>query len=921
MKYSINLNVGVDADSDTRSDYARIDGNSFDLKAGHNELYGLVKHNAIQPSYTKDVYTIQSGERATVDDSGNIVRIRGIDAQTVAVSINATQVGTVNRVGATVQKITAVEDIYVNGSTTYTLRQVENKTLIQISSGTSIPRQFSSIGYDRVLFGNSNRVETTYPQYILGIIEDLVEVIDVTTGNVVTQVLGYYDGLTIVYYDDYALPYCYLTKQQVTSFFVYDEGQTQWNNTEVSNIVEIIAWTAQNMTIDGDTGSPEAIGGFYAYANSVGDRNSNSGISGVLVTPSTGTVQTYRGAYAGLSPFIGFNFVGGATPLAKTLNGQVFEFTLENSIGGGGSNASWLSVVRINGATQYKPSVNINTRGVARTGTSGRNYFSVIGEGYAFGTSYFLRAVYGFAASTATTLSISFNREFFGRCLEVDNVDFSYIPRCRGNAIWYRSLEGAYVHINLIDFTTLENPIESIGRDLFKINTLDVINIIDTKDMALYPSGIDFNGAMIPASYGEDANYPMSIDTNYRQVIIANKYFQTPYAIFPHGASVLGTPIWASYFMDVSSNVRNLAYTTRKDISRAGDAVKTYDYSRYSTSDMVKLNPDYTCSPEYFIDGHYDQIPIYATFENGYVFLDGEVYPQSNRIGNIDFTSLIGNKQFETARFFQLLGLGDFLFDGEYIHIVDKGNQITTQVCHAYGLDYVCTTTTSALFLAKSDLGLWQFDGGRSLVRISSLARIFPSDGVAPTGETIEGDSITVIEKGGRIALICEGKITNLSNLNNDNYCSPYFIRAGGLYFVTPTVIQHWSSTRRDGYVPLWTIWRSANFSLNYTTNNISQIIVFLKSPTRENGIFEVKWKACSENYNLQDGGGAIAIGAADWDADNCYSFRIDVQDELRKNYCFSLRTYTPNDIILEKALVEVKPEAGDLFIMEQRRV
>jgi hypothetical protein len=511
------------------------------------------------------------------------------------------------------------------------------------------------------------------------------------------------------------------------------------------------------------------------------------------------------------------------------------------------------------------------------TGADGVNllgYFSIIDYlQISLGEHLYLRATYNRALKNCDGLSVSFGNRYIGRQFDIANVDFSYRPQLfeidtYKPRIVYRQSDGtlAYAIFDLVDDCDVQ--ITKISRNKYLANTIDVYALIDTDAQIVYPIGMDYNGAVeYTASGGE-------------HVKIVNDYYETEYNT--------ETGIVPQADDNVEDIVdQKLYYST---------ATKNYYVFNGQQIESNKFN-----SEAYLDDHSLVPIPLYALLQNGYCYLDGEIYPlDSLRPLNISFTMQITNKKYEQAYFFYLFG-NDYMFDGSLIYLLDKINSDAQIVCRADGLVFLTFTQAMAIFFSYSDSSLYIFDGGRALTKFLQMDRIFPPSSDSIIGDFCAKENSILLSKGGNAAIIHDNKISWLPS-HDILYASDngiyYNASGGGVY----QLAYH---NYDDDFAAIQLSWQSAFFKNPAQVLSVKEVQLYIKDNVGDaEGTITVKYYAFTEGDTLSEDEKEYAIVASDWDDGGYLSLRY--YPRYNAVYGFSVGIETDMDILILDVSVSV---------------
>jgi hypothetical protein len=285
---------------------------------------------------------------------------------------------------------------------------------------------------------------------------------------------------------------------------------------------------------------------------------------------------------------------------------------------------------------------------------------------------------------------------------DVGTFDEGYTPQIvtEDTILWKYNGKWYIVHIS----KTINDRIQRINSNLYKVNTLSPLNIIDEIKGSLELGSPDFNGRMFfnsiatPAATSTKAvstitgKYCNSID-------FGDKLVQIP-AISRSNVEIFGyripstNRILTDYFVD----------TYFDDV---------YSFSTYNDgSEFTQTDP---ANPLYIPSGTLP-VPLGVVYQNGVVI--------SNKLTiflgeNMDAYA-VGNDTVGVYQPFSLFGQ-PYLFDGIDIYIATLNNGAfvkADKLVNASGMSYIGVSPQEAYFRSTFDNSLYSFNGGRTLQKV-----------------------------------------------------------------------------------------------------------------------------------------------------------------------------------------------------------
>ncbi len=300
----------------------------------------------------------------------------------------------------------------------------------------------------------------------------------------------------------------------------------------------------------------------------------------------------------------------------------------------------------------------------------------------------------------------------------VGEVNFQYLIEFLGTNVLYQ-YNNEFILV-VFGTSSFDIPaIQKIAPNLYKINTISPLNIVDTSVGSLFVGSSDYNGRALLDSTASSAYTVMSVMT------INNTYYSSIpspqqnisgtsdfYSYLPFCAYIEGQPersdFWVDVYLDDGSG---LIYF--ESFNANGES-----YRRDSLVGSIYASGSLLIPPA--IGQIYGE--RYIVSQNKILLLDWYYTDQSGNQHPSDMY-VIGNEvtNFQTA--FTLYGQV-YTFDGDAIwSAVISNNQFQSKeyVCNAIGLSFLCSSPQAIFFLSGFDNSLWTFDGSRSVSKIEDF--------------------------------------------------------------------------------------------------------------------------------------------------------------------------------------------------------
>jgi len=293
----------------------------------------------------------------------------------------------------------------------------------------------------------------------------------------------------------------------------------------------------------------------------------------------------------------------------------------------------------------------------------------------------------------------------------IGDIDGSYQPQTKDdNRILFLSSTGFV--IKKIGLLGVEK-IQQVANNIYKINTISPLNILDTNAGVMNVGSCDYNNRMIftstvaPGLVSQvvslfEGTYSNSVDTGNKLITI--------------------NPITSTKIQIIGARIPTVSTST------GNYAIDTYIEGNYAFSTLNDSSELIKPSKENLVYAETPIIPVAI----------GQTYSSGITTGNNNTIFLrpdydgysIGNDIVGVYTLFKLFGQ-TYLFDGVYIYAADIDStgifSTKTKVAPAGGLRYIASSPTEITFLSTFDNSVYTFSGGRNLTkakRFTSLENI-----------------------------------------------------------------------------------------------------------------------------------------------------------------------------------------------------
>lgn len=388
-----------------------------------------------------------------------------------------------------------------------------------------------------------------------------------------------------------------------------------------------------------------------------------------------------------------------------------------------------------------------------------------------------------------------------------------------------------YRYNNIFQITkigkTIADRIQRVAYNVYKVNSISPLNIVDPKNGTITVGSSDYNNRMrfissaAPGSSVKFASlmsapYSSSIDTGDKLVTITSPT-SSNVELLGYRIPTVSTSI-RDYAIDVYFN-DIYSFSTMNDGSELVFPNKVDTLYVGNAALPVPLGVEYSSGTAKILDKTLFLADLYDGFNLG------------NAIdGSYDAFSLYG----------QL-----YLFDGNYIYLATMESgalTATTIIANAAGLRFIAITPTEAVFLSDFDNALYSFNGGRTLAKTLYLNRLDP----VLQGAWSVRDNALILETATRLVWVRDGRVTiNLKDAAQTAIA--LYPTTDGLVIGNNTANWLYSYKAVGTVVPL--LWQSAYFGADGNTlSYISNAVIVLHSPTKQQLTGTLSLKTFDEN-------------------------------------------------------------------------
>lgn len=349
----------------------------------------------------------------------------------------------------------------------------------------------------------------------------------------------------------------------------------------------------------------------------------------------------------------------------------------------------------------------------------------------------------------------------------IGEIDYSFSPQI-GNGwdicIW--RYNGVYFVAKISESPS--NIIQKISSNLYKINTISPINVIDTQSSTLNMGSNDYTGGGI-------------LDGNHATGAIGCMIYSKFSNSIDYGLSVTPIDSVDSFIpggmLQPSCHINNVywnvtAYSISSGSQSGNLIVGSNAYFHYSEGLLqsaygsINANPTYLRNPVIPVplgsiwSGRHTGST--ASAKNPYfkeTYLTSG-YTNGGAVLSADYDGyILGNVIPVSADIFNLFST-NYIYDGKNISVANfTSNALTLpleKVLGADGLQFLTASPTTAYFVSRFDNSLFTFDGGRNLVKVRKF-NLLPA---ITNGEFNSRDNLLLLDADTKLISVRDGLIT-----------------------------------------------------------------------------------------------------------------------------------------------------------------
>ena len=296
---------------------------------------------------------------------------------------------------------------------------------------------------------------------------------------------------------------------------------------------------------------------------------------------------------------------------------------------------------------------------------------------------------------------------------DIGGFDETYAPYHYNGKLLYRTNNGGFEIVQYENVGSQNTPrIQRISDNLYKINTISPLNILDVSTKTLSLGSSDYNGRFSLQSVATPS-------TSSNKKIVAQ--LRAPYSSgADYGDVLTQIPTPTSANIDIISyKVPNLTTYNLDLIDVYIEDVYSFTQDEYGT-EKVLSDPD---NPLYIPDTRLP-VPMMSNYTSGVAQNSGTTFFLNPTFDGYE----IGNDKRGDYRAFSLFGQ-TYLFDSFSIYIANIQTNILVGldfICSAVGMLFVAQSPTEAYFISDFDNSLYIFNGGRSLSKAKEMTLLEP---------------------------------------------------------------------------------------------------------------------------------------------------------------------------------------------------
>jgi hypothetical protein len=507
----------------------------------------------------------------------------------------------------------------------------------------------------------------------------------------------------------------------------------------------------------------------------------------------------------------------------------------------------------------------------------------------------------------------------------VGEFDEDYVPHIDCNTT---SLGIIYRFDDRIFFIDIRTPsavtIQRVSEFIYQVNSIDPINIIDTRKPGLQLGVNDYNGRIISFAPGAatgthklsatmKSDYANSIDTGDKLTS----------QIAPTGTTSIKIPGIGFVPMGYIPQFRYAVDIFYDDLY----VISVVDYSSTTASAFKYFN---SMTDELYVKD--TRLPIAL----GYIYGDKVAYTNVLTLFagvgvtgqpdiNYDYVGYeLGNDILGTYKSFYLFGQR-FIFDGFQIWIASfTGSLFQTKdfICSAIGMQLIGVSPTEIFFLSTFDNSLYSFNGGRALTKVKRMNDLRNSSNGVETiinGVYNVRDNTLLMQTASTFVWVRDGVVSQTNKKATQAGTMFLYDTQAGIAITNGTT-KAWSysfatqgtttttgGTALSSVVPL--TWQSAYHSLK--GNELSVAMAWIITVFSPEGPITMPYTLrChafdQDKYTLQRADGTIR--PADWDALGFARMRIQPKNE--KALASSIQFDTLQHIVITDITVLYGDEA-----------
>ncbi len=462
-------------------------------------------------------------------------------------------------------------------------------------------------------------------------------------------------------------------------------------------------------------------------------------------------------------------------------------------------------------------------------------------------------------------------------------IDTSYTPMVVENTkqvgILYRfNDEFRYVWLGDMNQQSPTAPaIQKISKNVYKINTISVGNLVDVTSGTLEAGSIDYNGRMLLANVASTTLVAQMVNAKY---CASQDVGGRTMSVDTSGSGALAVAV---------KNIVQGALPTQFEVDFFVNSTQGFQYVQStSSSGFLYIDPSKSAQGNAGLPINYIEsllIPVGMGYLYGDRFLRGDdsillldwFYVDSAGNQHESDMYIIGNEVTNFTVAFQLFG-NVYVYDGEIVWLATITNNLYTgrqQIAIQTGLQFLCAGPDAAFFLSNFDNSIFMFNGGQSVSRTLAFQEI---DAITSGAFNVMENTLVLLT-GSRIVFVRDGALTTMQNLASDQVSMQIYSTAVGVIFGNNV------SSWQYGFNPVGAIqpldWQSAYFGqLGFEQHVLGRFNFILYNAAKTSTTVSLTVYSYDQGGSLTSSQKTVTIPAGKWDANGVARVRIQPQNE-----------------------------------------